>query len=123
MSINSVTLIGRVGTEPEIKYFETGKGSVKCKFTLAVNRRTREAEHTDWFNIEIWGKTAEIARDYVTKGKQIGVKGSLKFDNWVDNRTGANRSTPVILVDQLELLGSKRDTDNSGDDYNNPDNF
>lgn len=123
MSINSITLIGRVGTEPDIKYFDTGKESVKCKFTLAVNRRTREGEHTDWFNIETWGKTAQIAKDYVTKGKQIGVKGHLKFDNWVDNRTGVNRSSPIIVVEQLELLGSKRDVDNSGGDFDNPDNF
>ncbi|RUT00563.1 single-stranded DNA-binding protein [Dulcicalothrix desertica PCC 7102] len=120
MSINSITLIGRVGTDPDIKYFDSG--SVKCRLTLAVNRRSRDAE-PDWFSLEIWGKTAQIAKDYVTKGKQIGVKGSLKFDTWVDNKTGANRSTPVILVEQLELLGSKRDTDNSGSDFDSPDNF
>ncbi|NMG06941.1 single-stranded DNA-binding protein [Brasilonema sp. UFV-L1] len=107
MSINIVTLIGRVGTDPDMKYFESG--SVKCKLTLAVNRRTRDNEHTDWFNLELWGKTAQIAGDYVRKGKQIAVKGSLKFDTWSDRATGANRSTPVIIVEQLQLLGSKRD--------------
>jgi single-strand DNA-binding protein len=119
MSINSVTLIGRVGTEPDIKYFDSG--SVKCRLTLAVNRRSREAE-PDWFNLEIWGKTAQVAKDYVTKGKQIAIKGSLKFDTWIDNKTGANRSSPIIVVEQLELLGSKRDTDNAPDDYN-PETF
>jgi single-strand DNA-binding protein len=109
MTINVVTLVGRVGTDPDMKYFESG--SVKCKLTLAVNRRSKEGEHTDWFNLELWGKTAEVAGNYVRKGKQIAVKGSLKFDTWNDRQTGANRSTPVIQVDQLDLLGSKRDGD------------
>lgn len=120
MSINVVTLIGRVGIEPDIKYFDSG--SVKCRLTLAVNRRTRDGDNTDWFNLELWGKTAEVAKNYVHKGKQIAVKGSLKFESWVDARTGANRTAPVILVDQLELLGSKRDGEGGMDDFN-PDNF
>ncbi|MCC5628345.1 single-stranded DNA-binding protein [Nostoc sphaeroides] len=119
MSINVVTLIGRVGGDPEIKYFESG--SVKCKLTLAVNRRTKEGEHTDWFNLELWGKTAEVAGNYVRKGRQIAVKGSLKFDTWSDRQTGANRSSPVIQVDQLDLLGSKRDSEGGGDF--SPENF
>ncbi|BBD66367.1 single-strand binding protein [Nostoc commune NIES-4072] len=119
MSINVVTLIGRVGGDPEIKYFESG--SVKCRLTLAVNRRTKEGEHTDWFNLELWGKTAEVAGNYVRKGRQIAVKGSLKFDTWSDRQTGANRSSPVIQVDQLDLLGSKRDSEGGGDF--SPENF
>ncbi|MEA5583481.1 single-stranded DNA-binding protein [Nodularia harveyana UHCC-0300] len=109
MSINIVTLVGRVGGDPDIKYFESG--AVKCRLTLAVNRRSREGEHTDWFNLELWGKTAEVAGNYIRKGKQIAVKGSLKFDTWSDRQTGANRSSPVIQVEQLDLLGSKRDTE------------
>ncbi|MEA5579443.1 single-stranded DNA-binding protein [Anabaena sp. UHCC 0451] len=120
MSINVVTLIGRVGGDPDIKYFESG--TVKCRLTLAVNRRTREGEHTDWFNLELWGKTAEVAGNYVRKGKQIAVKGFLKFDTWSDRQTGANRSSPVIQVEQLDLLGSKRDAEGGGGDMS-PENF
>ncbi|BAZ01782.1 single-strand-binding protein [Tolypothrix tenuis PCC 7101] len=120
MSINVVTLIGRVGTDPDIKYFESG--SVKCKLTLAVNRRTRDGEHTDWFNLELWGKTAEVAGNYVRKGRQIAIKGSLKFDTWSDRQTGATRSSPVIQVDQLDLLGSKRDGDGDMSD-SSPEHF
>ncbi len=109
MSINLVHLIGRVGTDPEMKYFDSG--SVKCKLTLAVNRRTREGEHTDWFNLELWGKTAEIANSYVRKGRQIAVKGSLKLETWNDTSTGVPRSRPVILVDQFQFLGSRRDAE------------
>jgi single-strand DNA-binding protein len=108
MSLNVVTLVGRVGGDPEMKYFESG--SVKCRITLAVNRRSRDAQ-PDWFNLELWGKTAEVAGNYVRKGNQIAVKGSLKFDTWSDRNTGVQRSSPVILVDQLDLLGSKRDAE------------
>ncbi|MBV8883144.1 MAG: single-stranded DNA-binding protein [Chroococcidiopsidaceae cyanobacterium CP_BM_RX_35] len=111
MSLNIVTLVGRVGGDPEAKYFESG--SVVCNMTLAVNRRTRDNDQPDWFNLELWGKTAEIAANYVRKGSLIGVTGSLKFEYWQDRNTGANRSKPVIRVERLELLGSKRDTDSN----------
>ncbi|MBE9206661.1 single-stranded DNA-binding protein [Nostoc sp. LEGE 06077] len=120
MTINLVHLIGRVGGDPDMKYFDSGK--VKCRLTLAVNRRTRNSDEPDWFNLELWGKTAEIAGTYVRKGKQIAVKGSLKFDTWNDRQTGASRSTPVILVEQLDLLGSKQDSDGSMNDMS-PENF
>lgn len=77
--------------------------------TLAVRRRSRNSDEPDWFTLEMWGKTAEIASNYVRKGSQIGVKGSLKIDTWIDRNTGVQRSTPVIVVDQLELLGSRQD--------------
>ena len=108
MSLNVVTLVGRVGGDPDVKYFQSG--TVVCNLTLAVNRRTKNSE-PDWFNLEIWGKTAQIAADYVRKGSLIGVTGSLKFDHWQDRNTGSNRSKPVIRVDQLDLLGSKRDNE------------
>lgn len=109
MSLNVVTLVGRVGGDPDVKYFESG--TVLCKLTLAVNRRSKNSDQPDWFTLEIWGKTAQVAADYVRKGSQIGVTGSLKFDRWQDRSTGANRSMPVIRVDQLDLLGSKRDNE------------
>lgn len=61
--------------------------------------------------MELWGKTAEVAANYVRKGSLIGVQGSLKIETWSDRATGANRSKPVIKVERMDLLGSKRDTD------------
>jgi single-strand DNA-binding protein len=107
MSLNVVNLVGRVGGDPDVKYFESGK--VLCKLTLAVNRRSRNNDQPDWFNLELWGKTAETAANYVRKGKLIGVQGSLKIDRWNDRATGVERSSPSILVDRFEFLGSKRD--------------
>ena len=112
MSINSITLVGRAGRDPEVRYFESG--TMVANLTLAVNRRSRD-EEPDWFNLEIWGKTAQVAADYVKKGSLIGVIGSLRIEKWTNKTTGEQHSKPVIKVDRLELLGSKRDDDHPGD--------
>jgi single-strand DNA-binding protein len=109
MSLNVIHLVGRAGKDPEIKYFESGK--VLCNLTLAVNRQTSKSDEPDWFKLDIWGKTAEIAKNFVRKGSLIGITGSLKFDSWSDRNTGAKRSSPIIVVDRLDLLGSKRDNE------------
>jgi single-strand DNA-binding protein len=108
-NLNVVNLVGRAGTNPEVKFF-SDSGTTLCKLTLAVNRRTRDSQ-PDWFNLEMWGKTAEVAGNYVTKGSLIGIKGSLKIETWTDRNTGQERSRPVIRVDRLDLLGSKKDVD------------
>ena len=116
MAINSVTLVGRAGRDPEVRYFESG--TVVANLTIAVNRRNRNDE-PDWFNLEIWGKQAQVAADYVKKGSLIGITGSFKLDSWKDRNTGEDRNKPVVRVDRLELLGSKRDSENSNFQNNN----
>ena len=116
MAINSVTLVGRAGRDPEVRYFESG--TVVANLTMAVNRRSRNDE-PDWFNLEIWGKQAQVAADYVKKGSLIGITGSFKLDSWKDRNTGEDRNKPVVRVDRLELLGSKRDSENSNFQNNN----
>ncbi len=109
MSLNIVNLVGRAGAEPEIRYFDSG--NVLCELSLAVNRPTSRSDKPDWFKLKIWGKTAEIAGNYVHKGSLIGIKGALVIETWEDRNTGKQRSSPVIRVDRLDLLGSKRDID------------
>ena len=106
--MNSITLIGRAGRDPEVKYFEDGK--LVANFTLAVNGYKRDDE-PDWFTLEIWGKQAQVAVDYVRKGSQIAVIGSVKLETWTDRSTGAERSKIKVRVYRLQLLGSKRDSD------------
>ena len=100
--LNNVNLVGRVGQEPEVRYFDSG--SVLTKLSLAVNRRSKNSE-PDWFELELWGKIAEVAANYTHKGSLIGVIGELKIQSWTDRNTGAKRSKPVIKVNNLELLG------------------
>ena len=112
MSLNLVTIVGRAGRDPELRYFESG--NVVCNVSMAVNRRKRD-DKPDWFELEMWGRTAEIAGDYVRKGSLFGVTGSLKFDRWKDRNTGEDRQKPVVRVDRLELLGSRQDRQAAAD--------
>tara|TARA_S200000501_G_scaffold169401_1_gene159531 strand:- start:636 stop:1007 length:372 start_codon:yes stop_codon:yes gene_type:complete len=116
MEINTINLVGRAGREPDVKYFESG--STVANFTLAVNRMSKSDE-PDWFNLEIWGKQAQIAADYVKKGSLVGITGSFKIDSWKDKNTGEDRFKPVIRVDRLNLLSSRKETDNSNFSNNN----
>lgn len=100
LSINLINLVGNAGADPAVKYFESG--SVKCTLTLAV--RSLKKDQPDWFNLELWGKTAEVAANYVRKGKQIGISGSLKIETWRDLTLDVVRSKPVIIVSNLYLL-------------------
>ena len=116
MEINTINLVGRAGREPDVRYFESG--STVANFTLAVNRISR-GDEPDWFNLEIWGKQAQIAADYVKKGSLVGITGSLKIDSWKDKNTGEDRFKPVVRVDRLNLLSSRKETDNGNFSNNN----
>jgi single-strand DNA-binding protein len=105
--MNSITLVGRAGRDPEVRYFETGK--VVANLSLAVNRG--RDQDPDWFNLEIWDKQAQVAADYVRKGSLIGVIGSVHTQKWTDRTTGEERSKPVVSVNRLELLGSRKDAE------------
>ena len=104
--VNAVMLVGRAGRDPEMRYFESGR--VKTTFTLAVNRPTKERE-TDWFDVELWGRQAEVAGEYVRKGSLVGIEGRLDFSRWTDDG-GGKRVRPYIHGINLRLLGSKKDS-------------
>jgi single-strand DNA-binding protein len=105
---NAICLVGRAGRDPEVRYLESG--SVVANLSLAVNRPRRD-EDPDWFNLEIWGKQAQVAADYVRKGSLLGITGSFELDHWTDRASGEQRSKPVVRVTRLDLLGSRRDAE------------
>jgi len=110
MSINSVTLTGRAGRDPEVRYFESG--SCVAQFSIAVDRYSKEGgKEADWFNIKLWGKQAQVAADYVRKGSLVGVTGRLEIEKWTDRASGEERSKPVVVGDRLELLGGRREAE------------
>lgn len=110
LNLNQVNLVGRIGQDPEVKYFDSG--SVLAKVNLAVSRRKKD-EDPNWFSLEFWGKQAEVIGEYVRKGSLIGIEGELKLDEWNDKETGVLRSKPVIRVNHLELLASANNSSNS----------
>jgi single-strand DNA-binding protein len=104
--MNVITLVGRAGHDPELKYFESG--SMVANLSLAVNA-AKKGDEPDWFELKIWGKTAQIAADYVKKGSQIAVTGRMSTERWVDKNSGEKRQKYVVNVERLSLLGSKGD--------------
>ncbi len=106
VDINHITLVGRAGKDPEMRYFESGM--VVTRLTLAVNRPVKDGQ-TDWFDIEIWGKQAEIAGEYVKKGSQIAIEGKIRWDSWTSKETGDLNVKPMVIADSIRLLGSKKD--------------
>ena len=107
--MNNVVLVGRAGQDPEMKYFESGK--VKTTFSVATNRwdAKTKSEVTDWFSIELWDKLAEVAGEYVKKGKLVAVDGRLASSKWSD-ASGVQKERFFIRASNLRLLsGGKAD--------------
>jgi single-strand DNA-binding protein len=106
-SVNKVILVGNLGRDPEVRY--TQGGAPVANFTLATNevwtdKAGAKQERTEWHRVVAWGKTAEIARDHLGKGKQVYIEGSLQTRQWED-RDGNKRSTTEIKAGRLVLLG------------------
>lgn len=118
--MNTAHIVGRVGQNPEIRYFESGR--VLAKFSIAVNRNSR-SDQPNWFAVELWGKTAEVAANYLRKGSTVGISGSLNLDEWTDPNTGEVRSKPIIKGRRLELLGNKPVDSPSNDSAPNSNDF
>lgn len=108
MGINSAVIVGRVGRDPEMKYFETGK--VKTSFSVAVNHwdSKAKAEVADWYNIEVWDKQAEFVGEYVKKGRQVAIDGRISINKWT-GADGNDRISYLIKANTVRLLGSKSD--------------
>ena len=98
--MNKVTLIGRVGGDPE---FMITQNSQLCKFSLATNKGRGE---TDWHRVTIWGKAAEVARDYVKKGDQTCVIGRIEYGQY--EKDGNTVNTTDIHCYEIELLSNVR---------------
>jgi single-strand DNA-binding protein len=104
MQMNSITLVGRAASDPEVRYYESG--SVRTTFTLLVNRRSSQ-DAPDVFALELWGKQAQAAADTVRKGALVGIIGSVHrgYGDPVDE------SQVYIRVDRLELLGKPQEVE------------
>jgi len=111
MSINVIVLVGHAGRDPELRFFESG--SCVCEFTLAVNRPPRDGQNQEplWVNCKAWGKTAQVAGDYLRKGSKVAIVGRLEIEQWSDRSSGEVRSKVLVVIDRLELCGSRNGAD------------
>lgn len=106
--LNSISLTGRAGRDAELRQLDNG--NKVTSFSLAVNQRpTRNNPEPDaeWFDINLWGNSAEVAAQFVKKGGQVGITGRLSLERWTDRATGAERVKLAVNADSLTLLGGK----------------
>lgn len=110
---NQAVFIGRVGKDPEVRTFDNGRAV--AKFSIAVNRPIKDKQGnsvTDWFEVNVWGKQAELAGELVRKGALLSVCGAVHIDEWTD-RDGNKQRTVKLNADGFQLLESKRDSPES----------
>ena len=109
--INQVILVGNLGRDPEVH--TTQSGSVVTQLSLATSRRVKQADgsygdEVEWHRVICFGKTAEVARDYLAKGRQIYIEGQLRTRKYKDKQ-GIERRVTEVICDQLNMLGRRDD--------------
>lgn len=111
VNMNRVIIAGHMAKDPEIRY--TPQGKAVCNFSIGVNRRYKgtddqEKEEVSFFDIQCWGRTAEVAAEYLRKGRPVLIEGRLKQERW-EAQDGGNRSKVVIVAESVQFLGSPKD--------------
>ena len=115
MSFNKITLVGNLGRDPELRY--TPQGTPVCSFSLATNERRKDRNSgeandiTTWFRVTLWGRQAETASQYLTRGRPIYIEGRLRVEEWTD-RDGKQRHTLEVHATDMQFIGdAKPDAD------------
>jgi len=109
-NVNKVILIGNVTRDPEVKFTPSGKAVATV--SLAINNSWKDGdgnkkEEVTFVEVELWGRTAEIAGEYAKKGKPLYVEGRLKQESWEDKTTGQKRSKLKVVCENMQLLGGR----------------
>jgi single-strand DNA-binding protein len=108
-SVNKVILIGNIGKDPEVRYAQSG--AAICNITLATSRNWKDKasgekrEETEWHRVVLYEKLAEIAGEYLKKGRPLYVEGRLKTRKWTD-KDGADKYTTEIVAEEMQMLGA-----------------
>jgi len=110
-NLNKVLLLGNVTRDPEVRY--TPKGSAVCDLGVAVNRAYTtdsgdKREEVTFVDVTLWGRTAEVASEYLKKGRPVFIEGRLQMDTWDDKQTGQKRTRLRVVADNMQLLGGRR---------------
>jgi single-strand DNA-binding protein len=119
-SLNRVQLIGNLGKDPEVKY--TPQGTPVAKLTIATNERYKDKngewqDRTEWHNVVLWQRLAEIAGEYLKKGGKVYVEGRLQTRSWDDKQTNQKKYMTEVVGSDLILLGGRGEGEGSGGGY------
>ena len=117
-SVNKVILIGNLGKDPEVKF--TPSGTPVAKFALATNERFKDKngewqDRTEWHNVVLWQRLAEIAGEYLKKGGKVYIEGRLQTRSWDDKQTGQKKYMTEVVASDLVLLGGRGEGGGGGD--------
>lgn len=109
-SFNKVILLGNLTRDPEIRY--TPKGSAVCDLGIAVNRQYtlengERREEVTYVDVVLWARLAEIAAEYLKKGRPVFIEGRLQLDTWDDKQSGQKRSKLRVIGENMQMLGSR----------------
>lgn len=110
-SFNKTIIVGTLGSDPQVKY--TTGGTAVCELSLAVNRQwidkstNQKKEECTWVPVSLWGRTAEVAGEYLRKGSQILIEGRLQMDSWTDTASGQKRTKLKVVGEQMTMLGGR----------------
>src|ERR1051325_3477805 len=121
-SFNKIIVVGYLGRDPELRY--TPDGTPVCNFTIATTERKKDKtgemqEHTTWFRVNLWRRQAEVANQYLSKGKQVYVEGRLSTNEYQD-REGNTRTSLEINGTDIQFLGSRGEEVNVSRTENSP---
>jgi single-strand DNA-binding protein len=113
MSFNKVIIVGNLGRDPELKH--TPQGTAVCKFSVATSERRKSAdgqieETTTWFRVSVWGRQAELAQEFLVKGRQVYIEGRLRLEEYTD-REGNKRISPEISATDIQFIGQRSDSE------------
>ena len=122
-NLNKVMIMGNLTRDPEVKY--TPKGTAVADLALVINRvystdAGEKREETTYVDVELWGRQAEIAGEYLRKGRPVYIEGRLKLDTWDDKQTGQKRSKMRVVGEALQLLGSREGGGGGADGEDGP---
>ena len=115
--VNKVILVGNLGRDPEVRYIKDGTAVANLRLATSEtwnDQNGQRQERTEWHRVVAWGKLAEIAKEYMSKGRQIYVEGKLQTRSW-DDREGNKRYTTEVKADQIVMLGTRGDSAGSRD--------
>ncbi len=120
-SYNKVILVGNLTRDPQVRYIPSG--TAVADIGLAVNRQwfdkqaNTRREETTFVDITLWGRTAEVAGEYLSKGRSVLIEGRLQLDQWEDRETGQKRSKLKVIGENMQMLGSRGDGPPRGGGY------
>jgi single-strand DNA-binding protein len=110
MSVNKVILVGRLGKDPETRYMTNGEAVTNATLATSENWKDKageKQEKTEWHNLVFYRRLAEVAGEYLKKGSQVYIEGKIQTRKWQDKETGKDRYTTEIIVNEMQMLGSK----------------